>query len=132
MSASLTDLLTTQKNGVVAINQLARQGAVAVLLGRGAMPLAYAVFYTCPKGVRTYVTDIDICNTASAAATVYVSLVPSNSTPGAGNAIFYATPIPANSTLQWTGAQIINPGDTIQVYASATTCTINISGGQSS
>lgn len=129
MSASITDLLTTQKNGVVGINRLAQQGAVATLFGRGPMATSYASIYASPSSGRSIVTDIDVCNTAGAPATVYISLVPLNGSPGAGNALFYAASVAANSVLQWRGAQVLGPGDTIQAYASATTCTLFVSGG---
>jgi len=47
-----------------------------------------------------------------------------------GNAVFYNAALPAYSTLQWCGMQILNAGDTIQVKASATGCTITASGGE--
>jgi hypothetical protein len=50
-------------------------------------------------------------------------------TTDASNAIFYNTPLPANTTVQWCGIQILNPGDTVEVKADAVGCTVSVSGG---
>jgi len=128
MSGSLSDILTTMKNGVVGINNLASAFRSAVNLGRGAMELSYAVLYTVPGNTTVLVTCIDICNTSGSAQTVYVSFVPSGGTAGTGNALLYGFFIAANDIFQWAGEQVLSPGDTIQCYASATSCTIMVSG----
>ena len=136
--ASLADILTTQKNGVVAINGLVsslttlnNNLGTPALLARSAATTSYSTLYTSDTGINTYITDVTICNTGSSSITVYVSFVPSGGTAGASNAVFYNTPIPAYSTLQWTGIQLLNSGGTIQAYASSTSCTFSISGGVS-
>jgi hypothetical protein len=87
--------------------------------------------YTTPANTRTFVKDIDIINTTNAIAHVYVSLVPSGSNAAASNSLFYYNALPAYTTLQWCGSQILNGGDTIQVKASvANSCTITISGAE--
>jgi hypothetical protein len=136
MSASLSDIMTVQKNGVTALNQLSRQGAIPVLFGRGAMTASYSVVYTAPVNAGTtqangkvILTNVDICNTSNTSATIYVSLVSFNGTPGAANALYYAKTIAANDVLQWRGSQVLNPGDTLQAYASTTACTLIASGG---
>jgi hypothetical protein len=128
MSASISDLLTTMKNGVVGINTLASAFRSTINLGRGPMELSYAVLYTVPKDTTIMVSCIDICNTSGSAQTVYVSFVPSGDTVGTGNAILYGFSIAANDIYQWSGEQVLSPGDTIQGYASATSCTIMVSG----
>jgi hypothetical protein len=42
----------------------------------------------------------------------------------------YYNALPAYTTVQWCGAQVLNEGATIQVKASATGCTITASGGE--
>jgi hypothetical protein len=86
--------------------------------------------YTTPANTRTFVKDITIVNTTSASINIYVSLVPPSGTAGTSNAIFYANALPANTTVDWCGAQILNESGTIQVKASATGCTIIVSGGE--
>jgi len=154
MSASLSDILTTQKNGVVAINTLNQTfstnlasilttlNAISTALGTlssvastfklfsGPATTSYVNVYTVPASTSIAVTDIDICNTSNAAVNVYVSLVPSAGSPGASNALFYQASVPAFSTLQWTGTQGLNAGDSVQVYASTTAITFNISGAK--
>jgi hypothetical protein len=99
-------------------------------LAQAAMTTSYVTVYTVPLTVRTFVKDITIVNTTSSAINIYVSLVPKSGTAGTANAIFYANALPANTTVDWCGAQIMNEEEFISVKASATGCTINISGGE--
>jgi hypothetical protein len=69
-----------------------------------------------------------MCNTTASALTVYISFVSINDTASASNAIFYNVSIPAYSTLQWTGNQVVVSGGTIQAYASTTGCALSVSG----
>lgn len=134
--ASLDDILTTQKNGVIAINGLTQNlGSISSYL-KG-QPLAsgaagtgaYSTLYTVPAGIQMAIVDIEICNTAAASATFYISLVPSGGTAGAANAVFYNAPIAANTTVQWTGQQVLAAGGFIAAYASASTVTFKFDGG---
>ena len=99
-------------------------------LAQAAMTTSYVTVYTAPANTRTYVKDIDIMNTTAASIDVYVNLVASGGTAGTSNALFYSTALPAYTTVQWAGSQILNPEGTIQVKASATGCTINVSGAE--
>ena len=99
-------------------------------LAQAAMTTSYATVYTVPVNTRTYVKDIDIMNTTAASINVFVSLVPSGGTAGTSNALFYQVALPAYTIVQWAGSQILDAGATIQVKASNTGCTINISGGE--
>ena len=102
-----------------------------VRLGRAAMTTSYVTIYTTPANTRAFVKDIDIVNTTGAAISVYVSLVLVAGTAGTSNALFYANSIPANTTMQWAGTQILDAGEFISVKASASGCTITISGAES-
>jgi hypothetical protein len=135
------------------------QNIVASRLAQGAIPATVTniiSFYISPTNnpqatnqvtpttVQTYLKDMDICNTTSSSISVYIFIVQNGSTAvangngiytggvynGLGNALFYNTPIPANSVVQWTGTQILNPGDSIQGFATATGCVLTISGAQ--
>jgi hypothetical protein len=99
-------------------------------LAQAAITASYVTIYTTPTGVRTFVKDITIINTTSAAINIYVSLVPFGGTAGTSNAIFYANSLPAYTTVDWCGAQILNEGGFISVKASAVGCTIMVSGGE--
>jgi hypothetical protein len=99
-------------------------------LGQQAITTSYATAYTCPAATKTYLKEFDIINTTSAIIYIYVSLVPSGGTAGTSNALFYYNALPAYTTMQWTGSQILEVGQTIQVKASAVGCTITISGGE--
>jgi len=102
-----------------------------VKMGQAAITTGVTTLYTVPTLTRTFVKDIDICNTSSSAsATVTVYLVPSGGTAGTGNTLAPGVTIPPNGMFQWSGNQIMNAGDTIQIIASATGCTINAGGGE--
>lgn len=109
---------------------MAYQNVTPILLGQGDMTTAYIALYTVPENARTYVKDITITNTTGSGIRIYVSLVPNQGTPGASNALFYNTLLPAYTTVQWTGAQMIDTGATVQVKASTSGCTANITGGE--
>lgn len=134
--ASLDDILTAQKNGVVAINSIAQALNGTYLYTKGT-PLSsgsagtgsYATLYTVPANTQMAIVDIEICNTGSTTATFYISLVPSGGTAGASNALFYAAPINGYSTVQWTGQQVLAAGGSVQAYASSSAVTIKVGGG---
>lgn len=100
-------------------------------LGRGQLAVSPSLttVYTTPALRRTIIKTIDMCNTTTGAINVTVYLVESGGTAGAANTLVYNIPIPVNGYYQWTGAQVLHAGDTIQASASAAGITINISGG---
>lgn len=134
--ASLDDILSAQKNGVVAINGInqALSGIYTYVKGR---PLAsgaagtggYTTLYTVPANIQMAIVDIEICNTSATPATFYISLCASGDTAGASNALFYAAPINGNTTVQWTGQQVLTAGGFVAAYASASTVTFKVGGG---
>lgn len=101
-------------------------------LAQAAIGVTVSTIYTVPSSpvTITYVKDIDICNTNATTTTATVYLVPSGGTAGTGNTLVPTVSIPPNGMFQWIGTQILNIGDTIQVIASATGTTINVSGGE--
>lgn len=99
-------------------------------IAQAEMLTSYTSVYTVPTATRTFVKDIDIMNTTASAVGVYVHLVPAGVAVGTGNALFYNVQIPPNTIMQWAGSQIMDHNDTIQIKASATGCTITISGGE--
>jgi hypothetical protein len=106
------------------------QTVTPVHLGQGAITTSYTTLYTTPLSTRTYLKDIDIVNTTASIIHIYLSLVPVSGTASTSNALLYYNALPAYTTLQWTGSQILDGGTTIQVKASATGCTIIASGGE--
>jgi hypothetical protein len=109
---------------------MAFQNIIGYKLGQAEMPTTYFTVYTVPPNVRTYIKDIDICNTAGSSLRFYVHLVPIGKTAAVDNALFYNAPINGTTTVQWTGSQILNAGDTIQVKASAAGVTVSVTGGE--
>lgn len=136
MTASLGDILTTQKNGVVAINNLANTASSwfgwtkGTSIPRVPATLATSTLFTVPNGYNFTLTDLEICYTGGGSATFTIYIVPSGGTASAGNALFYQAPIKNNSTVQWTGSQYLGTGATIQASASTTAVTFMINGGQ--
>lgn len=140
MTVSLSDILSTQKNGVIAINNLATYtssiaDSTGVLSGTDQLApptggtTGYVTIYTAPAGVVGRIAEIDICNGNAAAATFYIHLIPTGGTASTSNALFYNAPINGYTTVQWTGSFALRPGDFIQVKASTTGITFNVSGG---
>lgn len=133
--ASLDDILTTQKNGVVAINGLSQNLGIISSIYRGGpqpsgnMGTSVGTVYTVPTGQQFTLTDIEICNASGTATTFSVYLVASGGTAGTSNALFYNAPINGNTTVQWTGSTALSAGSTVQASAGTATVTIKISGG---
>lgn len=109
---------------------MAYQNITPKKLGQGGITGAVTTLYTVPASTRTLVKDIDVVNTTAGALTIDIYLVPSGGSAGTTNALFYGYSINANSNLQWTGTQIMDAGDTIQIKASGVGCTIHASGGE--
>ena len=118
------------------------QNIVPKRLAQAAITATFASIYTVPSNTRTFVKNMDICNTTAGALTVFVCFVPYTGTntvgtPSAANASYYGYSIAANATLHWSGTQIMNgpanntqAGDTIWVKSTTTGLTITISGGE--
>ena len=109
---------------------MAYQNIIGNRLAQVELTTSYVTIYTVPSLTRTYVKDIDICNTNSGAARFYIHLVPKDNTASVGNALFYNAPINGNTTVQWTGSEILTPGDLIQVKGSTTGISVTITGGE--
>ena len=109
---------------------MAFQNITGLQLGQAAITTGFTTVYTAPVNTRTYIKDINICNTTGISCTVSVCLVPSLGSAGAGNALIYNLVLFGSDLYRWQGVQIINAGDTIQVKASASGATITISGGE--
>jgi hypothetical protein len=135
MTASLSDILTTQKNGVVAINNLSQNiGTIATVYRGNTFPSAapgtsIGTIYTVPQKQQFTLTDIEICNSSASATTFSIYLVPSGGSAGSSNALFGTAPIPGNTTVQWTGSTALSAGSTIQAVAGTANVSIKISGG---
>lgn len=98
-------------------------------LGQAAIGVGVTTLYTVPASTRAILKSLDIANTAGAARSVRVFLVPNGGSADTGNAMFYDLSIPAQGILHWTGAQILHTaGDTIRTQGSGVGMTITISG----
>lgn len=98
-------------------------------LFRGDMPTtAGTAEYTVPTGYKTYVTNVDICNTTAGILTPAVHLVPSGGSAGTTNMLFPNPNLLANQMVQWEGRQEMVVGDFIQCIGSSAGLTIHITG----
>ena len=109
---------------------MAFQNVTPIKLGQAAIGVTVSTLYTVPASTRTYVKDLDIANTTASSLNVSVFLVPSGGSAGNTNILIPGITIPPSGMFQWSGTQFLNAGDTVQVIASATGCTINASGGE--
>ena len=86
--------------------------------------------YTVPTGIRTEVYDVIIANTTTGTLTCSIHLAPTGVAVGSSNAMFSSVAVPANTTVHWSGIQVLNAGDFIQGIGSAAGLTVNISGNE--
>lgn len=81
--------------------------------------------YTAQPDGRTAVLDIVITNTTSGSLNLSLYI----NTVDAANAFgFYSTAVPANSSVHWSGFQILNINEPLIAVGSATGLTATISG----
>ena len=107
------------------------QDIVGLRLGRGQLTTSYTTIYTCPADKRAYIKDINLCNTHSGKSHAYVAIVPTGQTAGVAYEILSYKGIDAYENYRWTGLQILNAGDTIQVKGSAANdITVYVSGAE--
>lgn len=81
--------------------------------------------YTSQPDGRTAILDVMVVNTTASAInlTMYIGSAATANAFG-----FYSTPIPANSSMQWSGFQILNINESLLGVGSATGLTITASG----
>lgn len=97
-----------------------------------ALTTALQTAYTVPANTRLYIKTFDLCNTSKLtirSATVH--FVKATASAGVGNMIVPDVDLEPKSMLQWTGLQILDSGDTIQIVASGPDITLNMSGAES-
>ena len=100
-------------------------------LGRGAITTGSGtLLYTVPTGQRCEVLDINVVNTTASSLDLRLHLVPTGGSADTTNALFYDAAIPGNTTIQWTGIELLNSGDFIQGIGSSAGLTLNISGNE--
>ena len=98
-------------------------------LGRGAVTTGITIFYTVSALERVIVKTIDIANTNTVGLTVTVYLVPNGGSPINSTTLIPSVTLKSKEMFQWSGAQVLNAGDTIQAVSSISGATLNISGG---
>lgn len=79
-----------------------------------------ATVYTVPAASQDVLKCIDVCNTSGATVPFTVYLVPSGGSATAVNSLFASAGLPPNSTMHWTGTEVLNTGDFISIVAGTT------------
>lgn len=104
---------------------------IPTIMGRGAISTSPTVDtqHIIPIHERGILKTVDISNTTNALRRVTVYLVPSGGSPGASNILIPNVRIPGNGIFQWSGAQVLNAGDTIRTTSDGSGLTIHSSGG---
>jgi hypothetical protein len=106
------------------------QNTIPNQLAQGAIGTGLSTLYTTPAGTRTYVKDIDVSNAAAVAVSLWIYLVAAGGTAGAGNILVPGILVPASGMFQWSGTQVLLPGQTIQALAGAPGLSLIASGGE--
>jgi hypothetical protein len=110
------------------------QNVTPVQIAQAALTTSYATLYTVPTNqttpTRTYLKQIDVCNTTGGAITFNLHIVPATFSASTSNALFYTQNVAANTTFSYTGVQILPTSSFISAKASTTGLTITISGGE--
>lgn len=94
----------------------------------GAVPTSLTTVYTVAANTRVILKAFDLANTTGANVAVTVHLVASGGTAGTATQLIPAMVLAANEIFQWTGFQVMEAGDTIQVIAGAVGTNIFASG----
>ena len=92
-----------------------------------------AIVYETPANTRTYIKDIMVTNhsgAAGAAGLISVHIVEAGGTAATSNVIIDEYSVAKQDYLHWSGLQITDPGDTIQVLSDGTNLSITISGAE--
>ena len=132
MSDPFANIITIQKAGVAAINQLVAFITPAQLMFRGAATVSPSILYTAPtNATRAVASDIMICNTTGSSQTFSLFFVGPSLAPVASNAIYYSFAIAANTVVHWVGNQTVSPGGSIYGSSSSTGVTFSITGSVS-
>lgn len=109
---------------------MAYQTWTAKKLGVQAVSIAGEIVYTVPAVTKAMLKTLTICNTTASTKLVDIHLVPSGGGATTGNALMYQAEIPAKTTVNWDGLQILETGDSIRTKADAIGVTIHFSGSE--
>jgi len=102
-------------------------------LATAAVTATMAIVYETPANTRTYIKDIMVTNhsgSGGGAGTISVHIVGAGSTAASGNVIIDEYSVAKQEYLHWSGLQITDPGDTIEVVSDGTNLSITISGAE--
>ena len=110
------------------------QNVTPLQLAQAALTTSYATLYTAPTNAttptRTYLKQVDVCNTTGATITFNLHIVPATFSAGTQNALFYEQDVLKNTTFSYVGVQILPTSSFISAKAASTGLTITISGGE--
>ena len=102
-------------------------------LARSNVTATMAIVYETPANTRAYIKDIMVTNhsgASGAAGLISVHIVQAGGVASFGNVIIDEYSIAKQEYLHWSGLQITDPGDTIQVLSNGTNLSVTISGAE--
>ena len=102
-------------------------------LGQAAVTATAAIVYETPANTRTYIKDIMVTNHSGAsgsAGTISIHIVAAGGIAASGNELIGTYSVAKQEYLHWSGLQITDPGDTMQVLSNGTNLSITISGAE--
>ena len=102
-------------------------------LARAAVTATMAIVYETPANTRAYIKDIMVTNhsgAAGAAGLISIHIVAAGGIAATDNELIGTYSVAKQEYLHWSGLQITDPGDTIQVVSDATNLSVTISGAE--
>ncbi len=102
-------------------------------LARSNVTATMAIVYETPANTRAYIKDIMVTNhsgAAGAAGLISIHIVAAGGSATFGNVIIDEYSVAKQEYLHWSGLQITDPGDTIQVLSNGTNLSVTISGAE--
>ena len=109
------------------------QNLTGLRLAQAALTTTVVILYETPVNTRTYIKDIMVANHSGASGstgTVSIYIVSAGGAASNDNELIGTYPVLKQEYLHWSGLQITDPGDTIQVLSDATRLSITISGAE--
>lgn len=94
------------------------------MVGPTNLAVAAATVYTCGAPTAGIVRNIHVANTTAAAQTFNLSV----GADATGTRLYSSVTVPANGTFDNACFIVVNPGEVLQAFASATGLTLTISG----
>lgn len=98
------------------------------ILHHAELPTTDGLLYTAPTKTRTYVREINVCNTNAGANALYLRVVPPGGSSTAAEAIYHAYAVATNTTFTFAHSLVLEEGWMLYGYATLADMILHISG----